>query len=34
LQLRLERPRNNQQVGVHWASEYELAATLGAGKGP
>ena len=34
LQLRLSRPRNNQELGVHWAKQYELADTLGAGKGP
>jgi hypothetical protein len=28
LQLRLGRPRNNQQVGVRWASAYEFTARL------
>ncbi len=30
IQLRLEPSRNNQQAGVHWAEDYEFAATLGA----
>jgi hypothetical protein len=28
VQLRLARPRNNQQLGVRWAKLYELDATL------
>jgi hypothetical protein len=29
VQLRLEPSRNNQRAGVHWAAEYEFAATIG-----
>ena len=29
IQLRLAPARNNQQVGVNWAAEFEFAATLG-----
>jgi PD-(D/E)XK endonuclease len=29
LQLRLERALNSQRLGVHWAKQYEFAATLG-----
>jgi hypothetical protein len=28
IQLRLAPSRNNQQVGIHWAEEYEFGATL------
>ena len=34
IQLRLARTRNNQKVGVVWASDFESAATLGAVAGP
>jgi prevent-host-death family protein len=30
IQLRLEPARNNQNLGINWAKEYEFAATLGA----
>ena len=30
IQLRLAPSRNNQQVGINWAKDYEFAATLGA----
>ena len=33
IQLRLNRARNNQQVGVHEARRYEFAATLGRQRG-
>ena len=29
VQLRLSPAKNNQLVGINWASEYEFAATLG-----
>ena len=29
IQFRLAPTRNNQRSGVHWASEYEFAATIG-----
>jgi hypothetical protein len=28
LQLRLEPTRNNQSIGIHWARDFEFAATL------
>jgi hypothetical protein len=34
IQLRLTPTRNNQQVGVNWASDFEFAATLERLKGP
>jgi hypothetical protein len=34
IQLRLAPTKNNQQVGVNWASDYEFAATLAALAGP
>jgi hypothetical protein len=34
IQLRLAPTKNNQHARVHWANEYEFAATLGAGQGP
>jgi hypothetical protein len=34
IQLRLGPTKNNQHVGVNWASEYEFTATLGAVQGP
>ena len=35
IQLRLAPTRNNQQRGIHWASDYEFAATLAAeNRGP
>jgi hypothetical protein len=33
LQLRVTEPLNNQKLGVHWAEQYELAATLRRDKG-
>ncbi len=30
VQLRLAAPRNNQKRKIHWAEDYELAATLSA----
>src|ERR671919_319233 len=32
-QMRLAPTRNNQRLGVNWARDYELAATLGAAQG-
>ena len=29
IQLRLQAPKNNQRRGIHWAEEFEFAATLG-----
>jgi hypothetical protein len=34
VQLRLAPPLNNQRLNVHWAEQYEFAATLGEIKGP
>jgi hypothetical protein len=34
LQLRLSGTLNNQDLGIHWASQYELAATLADSTGP
>jgi hypothetical protein len=34
IQLRLRPCRNNQSVGVHWARDYELGATLARLQGP
>ena len=34
VQLRLRQCRNNQEVGVHWARDYELGATLARLQGP
>ena len=28
IQLRLERPRNNQRLRINWAKDYEFAATI------
>jgi hypothetical protein len=30
VQLRLAPSRNKQQLGIHWAADYEFAATIGA----
>lgn len=32
--LRLGPTRNNQQLGVHWADEFDFTATLSRPKGP
>jgi len=32
--LRLGEPKNNQRVGINWATNYEFAARLGAALGP
>jgi hypothetical protein len=29
IQLRLGPTRNNQRAGIHWAADYEFAATIG-----
>jgi PD-(D/E)XK endonuclease len=34
VQLRLRPCRNNQLVGIHWARDFELGATLSALRGP
>ena len=34
VQLRLEPCRNNQLLGVHWARDFELGATLESLEGP
>jgi hypothetical protein len=34
IQLRLSPTRNNQGVGLNWASQYEFEATLGEPQGP
>ena len=34
VQLRLSPSRNNQKVGIKWASDFDLAATLMASMGP
>jgi PD-(D/E)XK endonuclease len=33
IQLRIEPTRNNQKFGVHWAEDFEFAATLGRHQG-
>jgi hypothetical protein len=34
IHLRLARARNNQKLGIHWATDYEFAAKLSELKGP
>jgi len=34
IQLRLAASRNNQHLGINWASDFEFAATLGRSQGP
>ena len=34
IQFRLRPPRNNQVIGVNWADDFDLAATLDRLKGP
>ena len=33
IRLRLSAPRNNQRRGIHWADDFDFAATLGRNQG-